>query len=143
MPIGASSLEAKQPESRGTVLVGQFFPTPTPALGRTRSLRVVLAKREKDPRFSGYLAEARKHLGREAFPSGEKRSLQGLRLAAGLSQTQLAEKIGTAQSHIALIEQGKNDPGTDLITRIAEALGVEPEVVFSAVRAARNERKQS
>jgi DNA-binding XRE family transcriptional regulator len=123
------------------VLVGQFFPTSAPALGRTRSLRSVLAKRENVPRFSGYLAEARKQLAREAFPNRDKRSLQGLRLAAGLSQTQLAEKIGTAQSHIALIEHGKNDPGTDLITRIAEALGIESEVVFSAIRAARNERK--
>jgi DNA-binding XRE family transcriptional regulator len=124
------------------VLAGQFFPTPAPALGRTRSLRAVLAKRENDPRFAGHLAEARKHLAREAFPEEGKRSLQGLRLAAGLSQTQVAEKIGTAQSHIALIEQGKNDPGTDLITRIADALGVESEVVFGAVRAARNERKK-
>jgi DNA-binding XRE family transcriptional regulator len=125
------------------VLIGQFFPTPAPALGRTRSLRTVLAKREKNPRFSGYLADARKQLARQAFPNGENRSLQRLRLAAGFSQTQLAEKIGTAQSHIALIEHGKNDPGTDLITRIAEALSVESEVVFSAVRASRNERKKS
>ena len=138
-----SSLEAEQPESRGKVLVRQFFPAPPPAIGRTRSLRAVLAKRESDPKFSPYLVEARRRLARDAFPDAGKRSLQGLRLAAGLSQTQLAEKVGTAQSHIALIEQGKNDPGTDLIVRIAEALAVESEVVFSSIRAARNERKQA
>ena len=60
--------------------------------------------------------------------------MQGPRLAAGLSQTQLAEKIGTAQSHIALIEQGKNDPGTDLITRIAEALTLTAETESGPVR---------
>jgi DNA-binding XRE family transcriptional regulator len=125
------------------VIVRQFFRAPSPAIGRTKNLRAVLAKSERDPRFAGYLAEARKQLAREAFPDAETRSLQALRLAAGLSQTQLAEKIGTAQSHIALIEQGKNDPGTDLIVRIAETLGVESEAVFSAVRAARNERKQA
>jgi ribosome-binding protein aMBF1 (putative translation factor) len=116
----------------------EFSPQSLPPLKRTKSLQAIVAAREADPVFAAHLRSARQDLGMRAF--GEQaQSLRALRLSAGLSQTQLAKKISTVQSHVARVESGKNDPGTDLIVRIALALGVKAEVVFNAVRKARHE----
>ncbi|MBI4696154.1 MAG: helix-turn-helix domain-containing protein [Gammaproteobacteria bacterium] len=82
------------------------------------------------------VAEARRKLSRE-LDSIEPESLASLRLAAGLSQAQLAARVGTSQPHIARIEMGKTDPGTDLIARIAEALEQNASRIFAAVRTQR------
>lgn len=65
-------------------------------------------------------------------------NLATLRLNAGLSQSDLANLVGTSQSHIAKIENGKNDPGTDFIDKLAIALGQPATNVFGAVRASRS-----
>jgi len=91
---------------------------------------------EADPQMSARLAAARRNLA-AAVLQDEEKTLRALRLNAGLSQDQLAARMNTAQSHIARIEQGKTDPGTDTIASLAEALGAKPEDVFAAVRAQR------
>lgn len=45
------------------------------------------------------------------------------RIAAGLSQTELARRAGTRQSVISAIENGAQAPGGVMLTRIAHALG--------------------
>ena len=85
------------------------------------------------------MAEARRQFGK-TVADGESVSLRSLRLEAGLSQDQLAVKCVTAQSHIAKIELGQTDPGTDTIVRIAESIGQPAERVFAAVRAQRSKR---
>lgn len=45
------------------------------------------------------------------------------REAAGLTQTQLAQRMGTTQSAIAAIEAGARTPTVDLLERLARACG--------------------
>ena len=47
-----------------------------------------------------------------------------IRKAKGLTQTELAKKAGTAQSHIAMIEIGERGLDFDLAYKIAKALDV-------------------
>ena len=70
------------------------------------------------------IAAARKRFASE-LSADQETSLKTLRLTAGLSQAQLAEKIGTSQSRIARLEAGKEDPGFTTMKKICEALGVD------------------
>ncbi len=59
-------------------------------------------------------------------------TLKRLRLEKGLSQIALARQIGSTQAQIARVESGRQDVQVSTITRIAEALEIEP---FDAIRA--------
>lgn len=50
-----------------------------------------------------------------------------LRRAAGLTQVELAELIGEKQQNVAYWEQSDKPPRSDVLPRLAEALGVEVE----------------
>lgn len=54
------------------------------------------------------------------------------RLRAGLSQAELAERMGTSQSAIARLENGQTLPSTKTILRYAEATGSKVRVRLSA-----------
>jgi transcriptional regulator with XRE-family HTH domain len=47
-----------------------------------------------------------------------------MRTSAGLTQTELARRIGTTQSSIARIEGGGSLPTIDMLARLARATGV-------------------
>ena len=47
-----------------------------------------------------------------------------LRKERGLTQTQLAERCGLQQAHIARIEAGRYSVGLDTLAQIANALGM-------------------
>jgi transcriptional regulator with XRE-family HTH domain len=49
--------------------------------------------------------------------------LREARYRAGLTQRELAERAGTAQSVIARIETGKTDPSTSTLNHLIEAAG--------------------
>ena len=50
--------------------------------------------------------------------------IRDARKQAGLTQWQLANKIFVSESYIALIESNKRNPSTDVLSKIAEALGM-------------------
>ena len=54
------------------------------------------------------------------------------RLRAGLSQAELAERMGTSQSTIARLESGHTLPSTKTLLRFAKATGCKVEVHLSA-----------
>jgi ribosome-binding protein aMBF1 (putative translation factor) len=54
------------------------------------------------------------------------------RLRAGLSQAELAERMGTSQSTIARLESGHTLPSTKTLLRFAKATGCKVEVRLSA-----------
>ena len=61
------------------------------------------------------------------------RALREFRLAAGLSQEQLALTSGVQRNFISLIETGQNQPTITTIFKLAGALGVKPsELVAEA-----------
>ena len=58
------------------------------------------------------------------------------RLRAGLSQAELAMRIGTSQSAIARLESGQTLPSTKTLLRFAKATGSKVQVRLSAAPAA-------
>lgn len=59
-----------------------------------------------------------------------RKQLIELRLQQGLSQKELAEKVGTKQSAISRLENGSYNPSLDFLSKIAHALGKEIKVKF-------------
>jgi DNA-binding XRE family transcriptional regulator len=53
-----------------------------------------------------------------------------LRKRAGMSQAELAKKIGTTQSNVARIETGKQNFTTEILVKIAKALNKDLKVEF-------------
>lgn len=92
--------------------------------------RDYVAKRERES--SGFQA-AREELR----PQYEfRRVLIGARIAAGLTQAELAERMGSTQSAVSRLESGMQVPTLDTLCRLASILGVDftitPEVPISA-----------
>lgn len=58
------------------------------------------------------------------------RALIEARTAAGLTQSQLARRMGTSQSYIARLEGGKVRPSTDTLERFAEATRTRLRIAF-------------
>lgn len=52
------------------------------------------------------------------------------RISAGLTQAQLAEKIGVAAQHVGRWERGDRKPKLDALMRIAHALGCDVSVLL-------------
>jgi transcriptional regulator with XRE-family HTH domain len=50
--------------------------------------------------------------------------MKALRLGASLTQSELAERIGTSQANIARVEGAKITPGLEFIDRWASATGI-------------------
>lgn len=70
----------------------------------------------------------RKAKVRMAVTPGE--ALKALRELQGLTQQQLAEKAGLAQSHISAMEHGASAIGCDRAVSLAKALHVHPAVIL-------------
>lgn len=60
-----------------------------------------------------------------------KRDLIKLRLEHGLSQKDLADKIGTKQSAISRLESGDYNPSIEFLSKVANALGKELQIRFN------------
>jgi DNA-binding XRE family transcriptional regulator len=67
--------------------------------------------------------ESRKQFDDETQAFCLAQSLKEERLRAGLTQEQLAEKIGTKKTYISRIENGKSDVQLNTLFRIFEGLG--------------------
>jgi transcriptional regulator with XRE-family HTH domain len=57
--------------------------------------------------------------------------IKNLRKSRGMSQEQLAEKIGISPKYLSSIERGKENPTLDIFTKLAAALGVELSEIFN------------
>ncbi|MCQ2603728.1 MAG: helix-turn-helix transcriptional regulator [Spirochaetia bacterium] len=58
-------------------------------------------------------------------------NMKALRKGMGISQADLAEKVGAAPNYISLIEQGKKFPSARMLERIAYALNIHSIELFS------------
>ena len=86
--------------------------------------RIETAVREhEDKQFGSRMAKARVELANDFAELGAI-SLAQLRLKKGFSQTELARRIGTSQSHIAKIEAGSVDLYLKTAIRLADALTI-------------------
>jgi len=59
-----------------------------------------------------------------------KREVIKLRLENGLSQKELADRIGTKQSAISRLESGEYNPSIEFLNKLAHALGKELKIKF-------------
>ncbi|GHU01318.1 hypothetical protein FACS1894154_11230 [Betaproteobacteria bacterium] len=92
-----------------------------------------LIRQEANPRKAAALARARKRLATDApelYPAG---ALRTLRLQKGLSQKQLAARMGTSQSRLSRIEAGQDDPLLSTVRKLAQALDVSVEMIVAAL----------
>ncbi len=69
--------------------------------------------------------------------------LKQARVAANLSQGQLAEKIGISEKHISNIERGLNFPSLDTFFRLCIVLGLSLEYFGVEVAAQTNKDKET
>lgn len=131
LPIGTPS--SPKSASVGQVLYREFsLPRQLP-LPNTISLDSLLSEFESDAEMAQHMVKARQDMAATLY-ADESETLSALRLAAGLSQAQLAARACTTQPYIAKIERGQTDPGTDIIARIAQALGVDEAHTFRVIR---------
>ena len=88
----------------------------------------LLHEMEANPAEAESLRTGRKWVASK-FGNGD---LASLRLAAGLSQTQLAVLCEMSQPHVSRYESGKHEPMTSVTEKLAHALNVPMEEVFRA-----------
>jgi transcriptional regulator with XRE-family HTH domain len=67
--------------------------------------------------------------------------LLALRQAAAISQADLARTVGESQQNIALWEQSEKPPRSDVLPKIAKALGVSIEVLLNVELAQQPQRR--
>ncbi len=58
------------------------------------------------------------------------RNIKAARLAAGMSQEELAARMDVDQGYVSSLEAGKRNPTILTVWHASEALGVLPEVLF-------------
>jgi len=59
-------------------------------------------------------------------------NVKRLRLAAGLTQEQFAERSGFSQQYISDLERGRRNPTVVSLYELAQALGAEPQALIVA-----------
>lgn len=62
------------------------------------------------------------------------RNVLGLRVRGGITQTELARRVGTSQPRIAQIESAQANVTVDTLDRIAAAFGVQTATLFKRPR---------
>jgi ribosome-binding protein aMBF1 (putative translation factor) len=95
-----------------------------------RAMSERIAELDHDPRRAKALAEARRKMAEELYPS---HSLASLRLKKGLSQTELARRIGASQSWLSRIEAGTDIPSHPTVVKLAKALEADLQTVSDAI----------
>ncbi len=98
-----------------------------------RTIDEIVARFDRDPVMQDELLDARRWMA-DTVLAGKPVTLRTLRLRKGLSQTQLADAIGTQQPHVARIESGQADLRLDTCRRIARALGVDLNTLDQALQ---------
>ncbi len=83
-----------------------------------RTAESVLAEQLKDPEF-------RTEWERTAPARAVATQLSAFRTDHGLSQTQLATRLGVSQAYIAELERGEHNPRLETLTKLSSKLGIE------------------
>jgi DNA-binding XRE family transcriptional regulator len=123
----------------GNIIIFEAAVVYPPQRAGWRDIHDRTAELAKNPRRAQALARARQKLAQELSAP----ALAVLRLQKGWSQTELAQRIGTSQSRLSLIESGIDDPLHRTVVKLAEALGEELETVSRALLENGKKRRSS
>lgn len=111
----------------------RWFGKPEIVANNELDLDALISEFEEDPEFLEIQKETFTAVGNCLLSEGI--TLDGLRLRAGLSQKQLAEKMNSTQPYIARLEKGEvKNPGVNHVIGLAEALEASLEEVASVFR---------
>jgi HTH-type transcriptional regulator/antitoxin HipB len=106
-----------------------------------RSQQRLAPQPEPRPRAAGWEQVRQERLTAPAARSGYQRTqraaelgerIRALREAGGISQAELARRIGSTQPSIARLEAGRVSPTLETLDRVAAALGAELVVALEA-----------
>lgn len=95
-------------------------------MSKTIPLETLVAEWRKDP---DYVREFEAQAEEFALAT----ALIKARADAGLTQAELAQRMGTTQSAIARLESGKSRPSTTTLAKLAKATGTRLRVSFERV----------
>lgn len=123
--------------SDGTVVVIEATVVHPPQPTGFRSIEDRLAEMERNPKRAEALDKARRRLAKTLQPDAP---LAALRMSRGLSQRELAGRLGTSQSRLSRIEAGLDDPRLSTVRKLADALAVDVNAIDEAI-AARREKQ--
>jgi ribosome-binding protein aMBF1 (putative translation factor) len=93
----------------------------------------LVAEWNQDETRRAAMEEARRWAA-QTLHGHEGDTVRTLRLRKGWSQTQLAEVLGTSQSHVARIERGTENISIDTCRRLSVALDVDMNTLDEALR---------
>lgn len=82
-----------------------------------------------DAKYGAPGTKEREEFDREAYMFCIGQMIHDARKKEGMTQSQLAEKVGATKSYISRIEKGLIEPGVALFFRIMEALGLRVDFV--------------
>lgn len=132
MPIRSSKLTAGEKAlgtaSRNVVVKIETAILPVPLAQKNKAFTALMARLESSKEHSAGLAESRMWMADEIL-ADEGETIRTLRLKKNLSQTQLAELLGTTQAQVARIEKGNVDPQRSTCKKLREVLGVSADTL--------------
>lgn len=114
------------------VVVGQLRRR-APELPNHVSIEDLEARLSKIPGMAEEVVAARDWVASTLYPG--RATLRTLRLAAGLTQTMLATRIGTSQPHLARMENGQGNVMRETMHRLCAALRVDMNTLDEAMQA--------
>lgn len=82
-----------------------------------------------DSRFGTVGSESRNDFRKSAYNYCVGQMIHDARKHESVTQSQLAQKIGSSKSYISRVEKGQIEPGAGTFLRIIEALGLRFEIV--------------
>jgi ribosome-binding protein aMBF1 (putative translation factor) len=88
---------------------------------------------EKDNDRRAAMEDARRWVA-DTFYQEDEDTIRTIRMRKGLSQAQLAEILGTSQSHVARIEKGTENIMIDTCRRLAKALEIDMNTLDAVLR---------
>lgn len=82
-----------------------------------------------DEKYGKIGTSERNEFHREAYAYCVGQMISDARKQGKMTQSELAEKVGTNKTYISRIEKGVIEPGVGLFFRIIDALGLKVEIV--------------
>jgi len=98
------------------------------------TLREYKEKRMQDPAFAQAYVEFQPELN-------VIRALIDARVSQNMTQKELAEKTGIAQTEISRLENGSRNPSIKLLQRLADGMGMDLNISFTPKETASEQRQ--